>query len=123
MIKNPQANAILECVYGVIDSMLRMSEINMADSVDPDNVDDFVSNVSWAICSTYHTVSKSSPGAAVFGPDVLFDILYLADWHKIGIHRQKLSNHNNDRDNVCRVNYDYVVGGQILICKWDSPQK
>ena len=45
-IKNPQANAILERVNGVIGSMFCTSEIDMADSVDPDDVDDFVSNAS-----------------------------------------------------------------------------
>ena len=69
----------MEHVHGVLGSMLHTSEIDMADSVDPDNVDTFVSNASWAICSTYHTVLKSSPGAAVFGRDMLFDIPYLAD--------------------------------------------
>ncbi len=75
----------------------------MADSVDPDNVDDFVSNVSLTIHSTYHTALKSSPGAAVFGRDMLFDIPYLADWHKIGIRKQELSNHNNAHKNAHRV--------------------
>ncbi len=43
----------------------------------------------WAICSTYHTVlKKASPGAAIFGWDVLFDIPFLADWNKIGDYRQ-----------------------------------
>ena len=60
----------------------------MADSVAPDDVDEFVSNSSWAICSTYHTVLKSSPGAAVFSCYILFGIPYLADWQKIGIRRQ-----------------------------------
>ena len=79
----------------------------------------FVSNASWAIRSTYHyhTVLHSSPGAAVFGRDMLFDIPYLADWHKIRIRRQKLTDHNTACENACRVDYDYVVCGQIMICK------
>ena len=47
--------------------------------------------------------------AAVFDRNMLFDIPYLADWHKIGIRRQNLIDHNAD--------YDYVVGGQIMIPK------
>jgi hypothetical protein len=71
--------------------MLRTAEIDMADhSVTPDDVDVFLDNAAWAICSTYHTALKASPGAAIFGCDMLFDILFMADWHKIGEQRQSL---------------------------------
>ena len=74
----------------------------MADSVDPDDVDDFVTNVSWADRYTYYSVLKSSPGTSVFGCDMLFDISYLADWHKIRIHMQKITDHNTAHKNACR---------------------
>jgi hypothetical protein len=64
--------------------MLCIAELDMADSVFPDGVDVFLDNTAWAICSTYHTVLKASPGAAIFGRDMLFGIPFLADWHKIG---------------------------------------
>jgi hypothetical protein len=56
----------------------------MADSVTPDDVDVFLDNTAWAICSTYHTVLKAFPGAAVFGSNMLFNISFVADWCKIG---------------------------------------
>jgi len=43
-----------------------------------------IDNAVWAIRSTYHTVLKASPGAAIFGRDMLFDIPFVADWNKIG---------------------------------------
>ncbi len=43
---------------------------------------------SMAICSTYHTLLKASPGAAIFGQDVLFGIPFIAHWRKFGEHRQ-----------------------------------
>jgi hypothetical protein len=46
--------------------MLCTAELDMANSVTPDDVDVFLDNVAWAISSTYHTVLKASPGAAVF---------------------------------------------------------
>jgi hypothetical protein len=64
--------------------MLRTAELDMTDSVTPDEVDVFLDNAAWAICSTYHMVLKASPGAAIFGRDMLFGILFVADWHKIG---------------------------------------
>ena len=64
-VKNPQANAILERVHQVIMAMLHTAEIDMADSVDASDIDTFLTNVAWAIHSTYHTVFKASPGAAI----------------------------------------------------------
>ncbi len=60
-------------------SMLRTTEINMSNSVKPSDIDVFLSDAAWAIGSTYHTVLKASPGAAIFGGDMLFDILFIAD--------------------------------------------
>ena len=88
-IKNPQANAILERVHQVLMGMIRTSEIDMADSVSVKDIDAVLTNASWAIRSTYHTVLKASPGAAVFGRDMLFDIPFIADWNKIGDYRQR----------------------------------
>jgi hypothetical protein len=39
-------------------------------------------------------VLKASPGAAVFGQDMPFDISFIADWQKIGEHRQQLKDLN-----------------------------
>ena len=83
----------------------------MAISVAPSDIDTFLTNASWAICSTYHTVLKASPGAAIFGHDMLFDIPYIADWNKIGEHRQCQTDRNAEHENKKRVDYDYQVGG------------
>jgi hypothetical protein len=75
--------------------MLRTAELDMVDSVTPNDIDVFLDNVAWAIHSSYHTVLKASPGAAVFGQDMLFDILFVADWRKIGEQRQSLTDRGN----------------------------
>jgi hypothetical protein len=46
----------------------------MATSVEPSDIYVFLTKATWAICSTYHTVLKASPGAAIFCQDMLFDI-------------------------------------------------
>ena len=86
-VKNLQANAILERVHQVIMKMLRTAEIDMANSVAPSDIATFLTNVAWAIRSTYHTVLKASPGTAIFGREMLFNIPYVADWNKIGDYR------------------------------------
>jgi hypothetical protein len=97
--------------------MIRTSEIDMSDSVAPSDIDAVLTNASWAIRSTYHTVLKASPGAAIFGRDMLFDIPYIADWKKIGDYRQRQTDLNTMRENEKRVDYDYEVGGKVLIRK------
>jgi hypothetical protein len=106
--------------------MLCTAELDMADSVTPDDVDVFLDNAAWAICSTYHTVLKASPGAAIFGCNMLFDIPFVADWHKIGEQRQSLTDHGNQRKNAKCIDYNYKVGDKVLLinegilCKAES---
>jgi hypothetical protein len=99
MVKNPQANAKLECMHQGIGQMLRTAEIDTAKSVTPNDINIFLDNGEWAICSIYHTVLNTSPGAAIFGQDMLFNILFIADWHKIGEHRQSLTDRGNQDKN------------------------
>jgi hypothetical protein len=115
MVKNSQANSILERVHQVLGQMLCTAELDMADSVTPDDIDVFLDNAAWAIRSTYHMVLKASPGAAIFGCDMLFDILFVVDWHKIGEQRQSLTNWGNQRKNAKRIDYNYKVGDKVLL--------
>ncbi len=94
-----------------------MAEIDTADSVTPDEVDVFLDNAAWRICSTYHRVLKASPGAAIIGGDMLFDILFVADRHKIGECRQSLTNRGNQHKKAKRIDYDYKVRDKILVTK------
>ena len=68
--------------------MLCTTVLDMANTVETSDIDVFLTDAAWAISSTYYTVLKASPGAAIFGWDMLFDIPFLADWNKIGDHRQ-----------------------------------
>ena len=54
-------------------------------------------------------VLKASPGAAIFGWDMLFDIPYIADWNKIG--------DSTKHENKAQVDYNNKVGGKVLIQK------
>jgi hypothetical protein len=98
-------------------TMLGTAEIDMADTVAPIDIDTFLTNASWAICSTYHAVLKASPGTAIFGHNVLFDIPYIADWNKIGDFRQHQTNINTARENKQHEDYDYKVGEKVLVRK------
>jgi hypothetical protein len=60
-------------------NILCTAEIDKANSRKTSDIDIVLSDAAWAICSTYLTVLKASPEAAIFGPDMLFDILFIAD--------------------------------------------
>jgi hypothetical protein len=96
---------------------LRTSELDMAKMVKTSDIDVFLSDAAWAVCSTYHTVLKASPGAAIFGQDMLFDIPFIANWQKIGEHRQQLTDLNIAHENKGRVDYDNKVGQKVLLRK------
>jgi hypothetical protein len=89
----------------------------MADSAEPADIDTFIDNAAWEICSTYHTVLNTSPGAAIFGQDMLFDIPFVADWKQIGDFRQNQTDCSNKRENDKCVDYDYKFGDKIIIWK------
>jgi hypothetical protein len=110
-------NAILERIHAVLGNMLRTSELDMAEMVKASDIGVFLSDVAWAVCSTYHTVLKASPGAAIFGRDMVFNIPFIADWQKIGECRQRLTDLNNARENKGRIDYDYKVGQKVLLRK------
>jgi hypothetical protein len=100
MVKNPQANGIVKRVHQVLGQMLHTAEIDMANSVTPNDVDVCLDNVAWEIFSTYHRVHKTSPGAAIFGQDMLFNIPCVADWQKNWRNRQSLTDHGNQCKNA-----------------------
>ena len=83
--------------------MLCTAEIDMADTVSESDIADFLTNAAWAVRSTYHTVLKASPGAAIFQRDMLFGIPFIADWNKIGDYRQRQTDRNTARENKTRV--------------------
>jgi hypothetical protein len=107
-------------------NVLRTAEIDMADSLKPSDIDVFISDTAWAICSTYHTVLNASSGAAILGQDKLFDIPFIADWKKIVEYRQQITHLNITQENKDRIDYDYLVGQKLLVwndgilCKAES---
>jgi hypothetical protein len=122
-IKNPQANAILERIHQVVTNMMRTSSLDMQETCTPEMIDDFIANVGWAIRSTHHTVLGTTPGAAIFSRDMLFDIPYIADWSKIGKRRQQQVDRSNTTENKNRIDFDYRVGTKCVLIKDGLPRK
>jgi hypothetical protein len=97
-------------MHTVFTNMLRTAKFDMAQLVNASDINIFLAGATWAIGSTYHTVLKASPGAAIFGCNMLFDIPFIADWKTIGEHRQRLTNCNTDLKHEGRIDYNYKVG-------------
>jgi hypothetical protein len=89
-------------VHQVITTMLRTTDLDMANTEVTRDINAYLTDAACAICSTYHTVLKASPGAAIFSRAMLFDIPFLADWNKIGDHRQHHTDRNTDNENRSR---------------------
>ena len=96
---------------------MRTSGIDGSEDLSPETVDDFIVNAAWAVRSTHHTVLQATPGAAIFGRDMLFDIPFLADWCAIGKRRQKLVDRDTERKNNRRSDFDYAVGQKVTLKK------
>ena len=101
----------------MIFTMLCAAELDMANTVVPSDRDAFLTDVTCATRSTYHTVIKAYPGAAIFGRDMLFDIPFLADWNKIGDHRQHQTDLNMNLGNCSCCDWDYKDGDKVLLRK------
>ncbi len=98
-------------------SLETCNALNMAKTVKPSDIEVFLADAAWAVRSSYHTELKASPGAAIFGWEMLFDIPFIADWQKIREHRQWLTDLNNARENEGRIDYDFKVGQKVLLRK------
>jgi hypothetical protein len=60
-------------------------------------------------------LQNTPPHVPIFGRDMLFDIPFIADWKKIGEHRQLLTDRNTARENEGRIDYDYQVGQKVFV--------
>ena len=121
MIKNPQANAILEWIHTVLANMICTSGIYMQGTCIPQMLDKWLTTIAWDVCSTHHTVLKATPGPAIFGRGMLFGILYLADWNQIGKYRQALVDQSCAKTNKHTINFYYTVGEKVLLTQDGIP--
>ena len=71
----------------------------------------------WGLRTTISTVSKTSPGGAVFGRDMIFNFKMRTDWESIARSREKLATIGNKKENEKRIEHKYKVGDKILIVR------
>jgi hypothetical protein len=74
MVRNPQANAIVERVHQVIGNIIRTFELERNHQDEDDAWKGILSATAFAVRSTFHTTLQSTPGQLVFGRDMIFNI-------------------------------------------------
>jgi hypothetical protein len=71
-----------------------------------------LSAAAWAVRSTCHTASQSTPGQSIFGQDMIWDMAQCVKQRK-----QTLIDRNNKRENAKQIDHDHAVGNSILKIK------
>jgi hypothetical protein len=94
-----QENAILGCVHKVLLQMQYTTEIDMAKSITPNDVDVILDKCSMGNLLYLSYSTQSLARCSHFWTRQLFDIPFMVDWHKIGEHRQSLTDRINQRKN------------------------
>ena len=85
----------------------------------PENYDDAAdlidqATAQYAVCTAIHNTLKLSPGAIIFGRDMLLDVPLIADFETLCQRCQALINHNLIVANQKRISFDYQPGQRIL---------
>ena len=57
----------------------------------------------------------ATPGQAVFGRDVLFNLTSVVDWQVVTAENQRQVDIDNFRENTRKVTHDYKIGDQLYV--------
>ena len=102
MVRNPQANSIVECVHQTISNIICTFEIHdtTVDDEDP-----------WSgiLAATMFAIRSTTPMQLVFGRDAFLNIAHDANWKYIKKRKQQLIKINNIRENRKRIPYQYKI--------------
>jgi transposase InsO family protein len=116
-VKNPQANAICERMHQAVGNALRVfTSVHPPQNIASANqlVDMALANAMYATRASVHGALQTSPGAAVFGRDMILDIPLVADFHALQERRQLLIDQRLIAANRKRFSYDYRIGDQVM---------
>ena len=119
-MQNPQANGCLERMHLTLADKLRMMEVEVEEDCPIEinrAINTMLQAAAWGLRTTISTVSKTSPGGAVFGRDMVFNFKMRADWENIARSREKLAAIGNNRENEKRKEHKYKEGDKVLIVK------
>ena len=116
-VRNPQANATLERMHGVIHNTARtiVNDDILLDIDEPVPFRQILATCAYAIRSTFHSVLRMTPGQAVFGRDMILPTKMTIDWTEVQRIRQEAVTRDNTRENRNRTHHQFAPGDRILI--------
>ena len=79
-----------------------------------------LASVVWEIIVSYHLTISFTPGKALFGRNVLFNLTPLVYWRVVTTRNQRQVNIDNSFENSRRVRHDYTVGDTVYLEKYAS---
>ena len=74
-----------------------------------------LASISWAIKASYNCTIMATPGQAVFGRDILFNLASVIDWKVLTAVKQRQVDMDNVRENAKRVTHEYAIGNQVYV--------
>ena len=79
-VKNHQANALVERVHQVILNIIVTKDLydKVFDHID--TWGETLAYIEWSIRDSYHHTIMATPGQAIFGRDMLFNLASVVDW-------------------------------------------
>ena len=88
-VKNPQANAILKHIHQVVGSMLKTKNLKEVQFGVVDPWSAILASVAYAVRCSFHSTLQATPGQLVFGRDMLLNIKFVLNYHKMWADKQK----------------------------------
>jgi hypothetical protein len=86
---NHKSNGIIERVHLTLNDALITAEVDGRELGEKDPWGPSLSSAAYAICSTFHTTLKATPGKLVFGRDMVLPLTFMADWGQLSNNAKK----------------------------------
>ena len=125
MVKNPQSNAMAECLHQTVTNILRSTlYANPPDNqLEAELLDDTaLQKATYAMRTTVHTTLKATLGSLVYQQDVILNIPVVADLLDLTARRQQLIDERTMAENRKRIPHDYQPNNQVLVLAY-KPDK
>ena len=74
-----------------------------------------LASIAWVIIAYDRHTIMVTPGQAVFGRDILFNLASVIDWRVATPVKQLQVDIDNVKENAKRVTHDYAIGDQVYV--------
>ena len=114
-VKKPQYNAPVERVHKVMLNMLITKDIDNKVFEYIYQWGETLEYIVWNISASYHRNIMDTPGQAVFGRDMLFNLVSVVDWQVVTAAKEHQVDIDNVRENTRQVTHVYAIGDQVYV--------